>query len=107
MKFNYIKFCSGTNGSHRYADWDNEMMNVLKEAGRDYPSYENGAYSFLFSVKKDGKYKRIKLFDIVLPCDGRELSIKIIDKMDTEEMEIASIYIANFICIMTKHGYIH
>ena len=106
MRFNERKFRQGTHGSHRYADWDENLLKILDEAGDRFPEYENGTHKFLNSVKKQGKYKRMKLFYIICPCDGSEITVQKINKMDEEETRMMNEFVDNFISVMTKYGYI-
>ncbi len=106
MKFNNDKFMRGTNYSCTYSDWSKELMDVLKESGNSSPKYENGKHIFIESVRKEGKHKRSKMFYIVCPCNGSDISVQIVDKMDKEECEMAMRLVINFIAVMEKHGYI-
>ncbi len=106
MKFNERKFRYYARLGSPYREWDEKLMNVLREAGNCFPSYENGAHEFLMSVQKEGKYKRSKLFNIVCPCDGSDITVDIIDNMDKEETEMAMNKVIDFVCVMTQHGYI-
>lgn len=106
MRFNNAKFSQGTRGSHRYADWDENLLKILDEAGDRFPEYENGAHKFLNSVQKPGKYKRMKLFYIICPCDGSDITVQKRDNMDEEETKMMNEFVDNFVSVMTKYGYI-
>lgn len=106
MKFNISKFERGTNYSCAYENWSNELLSVLEESGDKYTEYENGCYKFLKSVRKEGKYKRMKLYYIVCPCDSSDITVEFPEKMNMEEIKKAIEFVINFIAIMTKHGYI-
>lgn len=105
MRFNTEKF-DRDRDYRGYAYWNKELLDVLEKAGDKYPEYENGCHKFLESVKKEGKYKRSKMYYIVCPRDGSDITVELPENMDKEEMKQAIDFIINFIAVMTKHGYI-
>lgn len=106
MKFNNEKFNLGQNGSVYYHNWDKEMLKVFEEVG-SMPVYDSGVHYFSFRIKKDEKGKRKRFFKIICPTDTSEIYVKYFQKMDIEEMKMASDLIMNFIFVMTKYGYIY
>lgn len=109
MRFNSEKFKKDTNGSGRYADWSESLINVLESAGCSRPSYDFHEHIFSLQIErpptKTGRHRQETRVNIVCPDNG-EIKVMPYHNLKLEEIGIAIEVAVRFLVIMANAGYI-
>lgn len=105
--FNYEKWEKGENGSCRFADWDDELKEIMNLIG--LPTFKDNCYYWYYDVGKRNQHHIIVGFDL---SKDNELYVEFYehgkDKKTIGYRDMATLHFitSNFIYVLTKYGYI-
>lgn len=101
MRFNIEKFEQGKNGSNYYADWNEDLLQTLDEAGDFLPDYYDSELHFGLQISN---FRNRSIY-IICQDDG-DIRYEFGGKINQEQFTIAVEKVMKFMTVMRERGYI-